>query len=370
MLTATAAYRAALPLPHARATEIRVLHGAEDVTPAGGLPFTAGSVTGSLNQRVTRSASLTLPAEWYPDTAAGLLAPERAHLKIYTGIRYADLTTEMFPVFTGRVASVSVDWGVCTLRGDDLGADVVAQRFSSPQASIAGSSTIGEIARFIADVLPGVPFDSGDVIDQPTPHLVWDDDRGRALDELAASVQGRWYFTGDGTATTRLYPYTDQVPVLRIADGEPDGNGGGLISGAVRSRSRDGAANSVTVLSERIDGSAPVEVTARDMEPASPTYFEGLYGRVTAVLRPQTPLGPAAAGALARRTLALTTALTDQWTVDTVPDATLEPGDVVLLEYRGVASVQVIDSLTYPLTTDGVMRLSCRSVSSVLGTLL
>lgn len=371
MLTATAAYRAALPKLHKRATVIRVFHGGVDVTPESGIPLSAGIVRASLNSRVTRTADLVLPSTFYPVNDTDLLSPTRAVLKIFTGIEYGDGSQEIFPVFTGRVSTPTRERdGRLRLRCDDLAADVVAQRFDIPGSSIAGASTVGEIRRFIAQVLPTAPFVDGDVVDQPVPALTWDDDRGRALDELAASVQGRWYALGDGSFTVRRYPYAGQTPVGRIADGEDDGNGGGLISGADISRSREGVANSVTVISERIDGSPPVYVTVRDTEPGSPTLYGDLYGRVSAVLRPQTPLTQAAAEALARRVLASTTALTQQWSVTMVPDATLEPGDALTMLYDDILSVQVIDSISYPLTTQGVMDLQCRSVSDVEGTIV
>lgn len=368
MLPTTSLYRPALPMPHQRHTLVRIFHGAQDVTPADGVPLSAGHVRASLNSRVTRTAELVLGADFYPQTATDLLAPERASLKIFTGIEYGNGLTEIFPVFTGRVHDVAqAPDGAVTVRGDDRAADVIAMRFESPESSIAGSSTIAEIRRFITQVLPDATFGGDTVIDQPTPALAWDDDRGRALDELAASVQGRWYALGDGTFTVRLFPYADAPAVLRLADGEPDRNGGGLLSGVTRAKTRDGAANSVTVISERISDGVTVTATARDMEPASPTYYNGLYGRVTATLRPQTPLEHAAAEALARRTLTATTALTEQWTVDMVPDASIEPGDVIDMQWRGGRSRQVVDSVSYPLTTANTMQLGCRSVSLVQG---
>lgn len=369
MLTATAAYRSALVLPARRETIIRVFHGTDDVTPADGIPLAAGSVTASLNSRVTRTATLTVAPQLYPELVTDLLAPERAELRIFTGIGYSNGSAEVFPVFRGRVADVTqAPDGNVTIRGDDRAADVIAQRFEFPQSSIAGSSTLAEIRRFISQVLPDATFTGEDIDDQPTPDLTWDDDRGRALDELAASLHARWYALGDGSFTTRRLPYADAPAVGRYADGLPDGNGGGLLSEVSRSRSRDGAANSITVISERISDGTTVEATARDMEPASPTFYNGLYGRVTATLRPQTPLALAAAQALAVATLKATTALTDQWSVSMTPDATLEPGDVIDLEWRGARTRQVIDSITYPLTTAGAMALGCRTVSAVQGT--
>lgn len=370
MLPTTAAYRAALPYAHGRVTLVRVFHGTEDVTPPGGIELSEGDVTASLNSRVTRVANLSLPATYFPWETDDLLSPDRATLRISTGIRHGDGTTEMFDVFTGRVATPARTTDRrCALRADDLAADVVAQRFDTAQSTIPGTSTVAEIRRFIAQVLPDAvtTFDPGDVTDQPVPDLTWDDDRGAALDDLASSVQGRWYFLGDGTPTVRRYPYAGQVPALRIADGEPDGNGGGLLSEAEISRTRDGVANSVTVISERIDGSGPVYATVRDTSSGSPTLYGPLYGRVNAILRPQSPLGQAAAETLARQTLTSTTALGQQWNVEIVPDASLEPGDVILLQEGTHSSVQVIDTIVYPLTTTGSMRLSCRSVSMVEG---
>lgn len=366
MLPTTAAYRSALPYQHGRATFVRVFHGEDEVTPTGGLPFSTGQVIASLNARVTRTLDLTVASDWYPALTTDLLAPERARLQVLTGIQYSTGLQEMFPVFTGRVANVTQGPdGSVLLRGDDLASDVINQRFETPQSTIAGTSTIAEIRRFITQVLPTVQFADEDVDDQPSPQLTWDDDRGRALDNLASSVQGRWYFLGDGRATTRRLPYADSPALLRMADGEPDNNGGGLLLTRERSRSRDGAANSVTVISERISDGTSVEVTARDMTATSPTYYNGLYGRVTATLRPQTPLSAAGAGALARETLRATTALGDQWTVDVVPDASLEPGDVYRFEYKGAQTKQVADRIVYPLGTGGRMTLTCRSVSDI-----
>jgi hypothetical protein len=117
----------------------------------------------------------------------------------------------------------------------------------------------------------------------------------------------------------------------------------------------------VTVVAERIDGTTPIRVTARNSDPSSPTRFGDLYGRVSQVVKIQTPLTSAAAQALAVQQLAAQSALAEQWSVQMVPDPTLEPGDTVRLSYRGQSAEQVIDAITYPLTTDGLMSLTTRS---------
>jgi phage FluMu protein gp41 len=120
-------------------------------------------------------------------------------------------------------------------------------------------------------------------------------------------------------------------------------------------------ANSITVVSERIDGTDPIRVTVRNNDSTSPTQFGDRFGRISQVIKIQTPLTASAAQQLAKKQLTAMSALAEQWSVQMVPDATLEPGDTVRLTYRGQSSVQVIDSITYPLTTDGLMTLNTRS---------
>lgn len=370
MLTATSQYRAAVARPVRREVLMRVFHAGVDVTPNGaaGVPLSSGSVTASLNSRIVRNANWSCDSSLFPEDPADLLAPEIAVAQISAGIGYGDGSREIFPVFTGRVQAASEQNGLVTFRGDDLAADVIAMRFERPERTLVGNSVVSEIQRFISQALPSATFGTNDVIDAPAPNLIWDDDRGRALDELATSLQGRWYALGDGSFVVRRYPYDDTVPVIVIGDGRPsDGAGRGMISQLQRSVTRDGVLNSVTVLSERIDGDASVMVTARNTDPGSPTFYGDGFGRVSAVIRPQTPVTAGTAQLLAQRQLNASTALLRQMTVTAVPDATLEPGDVVRLLYRGQIYDQVIDSLTLPLTVEGTMTINTRSVSEMTG---
>jgi len=365
MLPTSALYRAALPMPHRRETWLRVFHGGAEVTPGGseGVPITAGSVSASLNGRVTRSATFATDASFFPRLPTDLLSPYRAVVQIWTGIGYGDGTRELFPVFTGRIQDATLNGeGEVTFRGDDLASDVIGMRFERPANTIPGNSIVSEIQRFILQVLPAATFAANDVIDQATPRLIWDDDRGKALDELAAAVQGRWYALGDGSFAVRRYPYQGGTVVLSLSDGTPDLTGGGLITDASVTISRDGVANSVTVISERIDGSPPILATARDIREDSPTEWGDLFGRIAITVRPQTPLSVSSAGLLAVDQLGAVLALAEQWSVSIVPDAALEPGDTVDVSYRGLVTRQIIDSITYPLTTAGTMTLGMRGI--------
>lgn len=357
MLTATDTYRATLPYPHKRYTTLDVFQGGVQIASISDLTFSAGSVTANLTSRVTRTASLTFSDADFPGDVTSILSPYASVIQISTGIQYPDGLRETFPVFTGRVYTPQrTANGTVTVQADDRAADVVAFRFEAPQNVSASTTVLTEIEQLILQAVPEATFGTHDVTDQDSPVLTWDEDRGQALDDLAEVLQGRWYQLGDGGFVVRRFPYALGSVVADISDGDA-----GMLSTATRTLTRDGVVNSVTVVAERIDGTTPIRVTARNLDTSSPTMFGDLYGRVSQVVKIQTPLTSAAAQQLAVQQLAAQSALSEQWSAQIVPDATLEPGDTVRLSYRGQSAEQVIDSITYPLTTSGLMSLTTRS---------
>lgn len=357
MLTATDQYREVIKYPHKRATFLEIFQNGVQVADIRDLTFSDGSVRAALTSRVTRTATLTFSEEDFPGDVDSILSPYRSVIQVKTGVQYPDGLWEVFPVFTGRVAEPVRDPdGTVTIRADDYAADVVAFRFEAPQNTFSGFTVLSEIERTILQAVPSAVFGTNDVTDLEAPDLTWDEDRGQALDDLAEVLQGRWYVLGDGSFVVRLYPYVAGTPVSALTDGP-----GGLVSTAVRRLTRDGVANSVTVVSERIDGRDPIRVTVRNDDTSSPTQFGDVYGKVSQIIKIQTPISTAAAQQLARKQLAVVSALTEQWTVSMVPDSTLEPGDTVTVSYRGQTATQVIDSITYPLTASGLMALDMRS---------
>jgi hypothetical protein len=331
-----------------------------DGTPlATNVPIVSGSVTAQLTRRVTRSATFTLSDEWFPRTPDSPLHPFHAVAHIRAGVQYGDGTEELFPLLTGRVFDYRRDaGGSVTFRADDLAADVVGARFEAPERS-SSLTILREIERLITGAVPQAVFGPDTLANAPTPQLVWDEDRGQALDDLAQAVGGRWYTLGDGTFVVRSFEYSAGTVQQQFLDGP-----GGLMSSATITATRDGVANSVVVVSERMDGTEPVRRIARDLDPSSPTRWGGPFGRVTQVNKVQTPLTVAQAQTLARTQLSAVTALVEQWSSTVVPDYTIEPGDMVRLAYRGYSADQILDGVTYPLVTSNAMTLSSRSVGT------
>jgi hypothetical protein len=364
VLTSSALYKQAIHFPHRR--EYRI-----DVTDIDGVPLAtdlrvnSASVDANLTNRVTRTASVTVDDTLFPRLPTDPLSPYQAVVRIRAGITYPNGLSELFPLFVGRVYTVNRPGnGSVVLECDDLASDVIAYRLEQPWVRTSPLSIVGEVENLILDALPQATFGTNDVTDAPTPDLVWDEDRGKALDDLANALGGRWYTLGDGSFVLRLFTYDVGTPVQDIFDGQTATGEQGLLSNATVSITRDGTANSVTVISERMDGTDPVRVNARDVDPSSPTLFGGRFGRVSQVIKVQTPQTAAQAQVFARAQLNAAKALTEQWSIQCVPDHTLEPGDTVRASYRGYSSVQLIDSISYPVADTGsLMTLSTRAFS-------
>lgn len=355
MLASSDLYKAALHGPHHRVAYIDSFD--IDGNPlAARVPVLDGQVRADLTNRVTRSADFTLSDEWFPRTPQSAFSPYQAVVRIWAGTGFSDGSEEIFPLFTGRVSGVTRNSvGSVTFRADDLAADVIGFRFEAPTASMQ-TTVLAEIRRLILEALPQASFGTDTTPDAPTPQLAWDEDRGRALDDLASAVGGRWFSMGDGSFVVRPFTYSIGPVVQQFLDGPT-----GLMSSASTFITRDGTANSVVVVAERMDGTEPVRRIERDVSPTSPTLFGGKFGRVSQITKVQTPLTASEAQTLAKAQLSAASALTEQWTSNVVPDYTMEPGDTVRLSFRGYSSDQIIDTVSYPLITGSTMTLGTRS---------
>lgn len=357
MLSSSAVYKQAIHAPHKLAFEVDLYAGPGGALLENNVPIFGGSVSANLTHRVTRTGDFTLGPEFWPASATDPLTPYQTVANIRAGIEYGDGSREVFDVITGRVGDLSRNAdGSVSARVDDLAADVLAFKFEQPRNS-ENVTVLQQIRRLIQEALPSATFGT-DQVDNPgamTPKLTWDEDRGKALDDLAETLGARWYALGNGDFVVRAYPYDVGTVVQTVSDGPS-----GLLVSGTPSITRDGAANSVTVVVERFDGGTPFRVNARDNTPGSPTLFGGPFGQVSMIIKVQTPLTVGEATVYARTQLNAATALSSQWRADMVPDYTLEPGDTVRLVSRGVNEVQLIDSITYPLSP-GTMSLGTRA---------
>lgn len=349
----TADLLAALSRDHEMVTKVDVFTRSTGVR-ATDIPIEDGTITASLLSDVSRSGSLTVTRRL---TDSGLLDPNRDRVRISTGPRGWPL----IPIFTGRVTDLNDgDAGQVVVNLDDFGSDVVNARFEQPWAALGGSPVADEITRLITDVDPLFGVDTSRALRGSTQTVTWEEDRAGALDELAAAINCIWQTDRVGSFVLYPNPYNLTVPpplTVTLSDGP-----GGNLTSSVRAVSRDKVKNSITVLVERASNTPPIRVTVRDTNPGSPFFWGGDFGKANLVVRLNTPGGQGDAEIMARRILNQSLALAQSWRLTTPHFPLLDPGDVIGVSRRGVITVQVVESITYPLLATNATSISTREL--------
>lgn len=307
----------------------------------GNIPFQGGQINASLLAAVSRSGQFEV-SKWL--TRAGLLDPRRDRVQILTGVKGFPLV----PIFTGRVTDVAPsDSGMVQVQVEDYGRDIVGATFEQPWQATPFATVADEMRRLIQDADGRFAVDTSRALYGQVPVITWEDDRARALDELATSINCLWQPDRTGGFTIFPNPYNlTSVPAwaLDLSDGP-----GGTLTSCTENRTRDGVYNSITVLVELADNSVPIRVTVRDTKPTSPFFWGGEFGKVNRTVRLQAAGGPDAALVLANRLLNQSLALYRSWRLTTPHFPLLDPGDVISVTQDGETTLQVVESLSYPL---------------------
>ena len=374
----TQTYRQALGAPHNAYSRVEVWRSgskqdelvyrdpASNPTNFQGV-FLGGQVRATLQSRVARTLTLTVPDYMYPYLQGDLLWPFGAHLKAYRGIRYGDGTVDEFPIFNGPIVSVKPQQGgVAQVTANDLANEVIMAGFTGPQASIAGSTILAEFMRLVSGGYPAATFGvSSDLGNATVPVLTYDQDRGAALDALAKVVGAFWYPLADGRFVMRRIPWTAPLamtPVEMGSGNNPDLPYAGTVLAAYPLRSNAGVVNRLTLSGERADGSAPVFATVEDTDPTSPTYINGPYGVKSVTVQVSSADTPSTLLTAAKVLLARARALVEPWEITCVPDGSIELGDAINLRWRGHFAQQMVASYSIPLDVDGTMTIQGRDL--------
>lgn len=356
-----ALYRQILAGPHSNFCRVEVWAEGVRIDPYGnsGVPFTAGVLTATLTSRVARTVNLSLTEDLYPETDDGLLAPDGNYLKIFAGVKGYGGPDYEWQVFYGRIEDIDdSDAGNVNLNAIDLGGDVADSYFPTPQQSNTAFTVGQQFVSLITSAIPSATFGTFDPTTTFTPNLVWETDRASACDQLASAANMFWYTLADGDFVMRTIAWDGNTPPLMTLSDGP----GGVVQSWRRFRSRANVFNNVYVVGEQADGSTPVFGSASDGDPLSPTYIGGKFGVKGKQISVQTVQTTSQAQLVARGYLHTAKALSEQWTITCVPDASIELGDPFLISGRGhLSSTQIVTSFTYPLVGDGMMSIAFRA---------
>ena len=231
----------------------------------------------------------------------------------------------------------------------------------APSQPVAGATVLSDFRRLVEDLVPVGDADTA-LVDRAVPAgTTYEGDRVAALQALARVIGGEARVDDAGVLRIRQPTQYGADPVWEFTCGD-----GGDILDYRWKPSRDGVYNAVVASGEATDDKAPVRAIAYDTDPASPTRWDGPFGRKPFFF--SSPLITTQAQA----TLAATTRLNNlirgrerELVLTVRRNFLLEPDDPVLVRLPDRVLAGRLVKMRLPLTP-GSMSVTVRALDSGL----
>jgi len=343
------------------------------VLPSGlEIPIESGSVTLDQTAQVRGTCDVTLSDDGslglVPDSATHPLAPYGDEVKIERGVEYAPGDVELVSLGVFGINDIDVEDGASTLTleitGLDRSARISNARFEDAYQVAAGTNYNDAITAVLQSAWADIPLDLT-ATDQLAPQLsaAAGDDPWAFVQSMATAIGVDLYFDGDGICVSRPAA-TTSTPGTPITLTEGDG---GLLVQAGRTWTRTGAYNAYIATGENTTtDDPPARGTAYDLNPASPTYYYGPFGKTPGFYSSEFLATDEQAAAAAASMLAAQLGTTQSVKFGAMVLAHLEPNDVVRItrQRAGINELHVIDSLQIPLDALTTMTGATRAVQT------
>lgn len=309
------------------------------------IPVISGKVSTDLTSKTRYSCDLEMGLYPWDDIKVDVY---KTRFKVYKGFPQIG---ERIQLGEYRVDDVNRNsQGSLSITGSGLESYVANARFLRPRAPAYGSSTLGSIASLITESVPRAKVSIEATKDQKvTQTKPWERERIDAIWSLADSLGVDVYAGYDGVFHIRDAPSLfGGVPVLVV----DEGNGGVLVSEGVKS-SRAKVYNAVSVKGDEELG---IYGFAADLDPASPTYYNGEYGQVPRFYSSKYITTTTQANAVAKSMLAEAMARNRTVGFTSSPIAFLEAGDLIVLKlFDGSYETHMISTTSLDIGYDGAL---------------
>lgn len=306
--------------------------------------------TNNVPERVT----LTVPAtpEYLPTGMQSPLSDKGQRLRISRGVVLPDTgETEYLTLGWVRIQSYEVAGGSVTVEAVGLAAILDDARLLDPVQT--SGSYAGTAQTLVGGLLPMV----SNVTDRSSSSKSWQDNRLDALYELADTWPAVCAVDANGTLVFSPAANDATDPVVANFIG---GQGGTLVS-VNRSSERDGVYNAVKAMGEQSGDVPPVSAVVFDLDPNSPTNWNGPYGQVPMFYA--SPLLSTYDSCVAAATTRLGNVKSNAlgFVVQAAIDPRLQARDVIRVTSPEVAGVGRVDSIAFDLMPggSGVMEMQC-----------
>lgn len=329
------------------------------------LTVLTGTVRADATSTVRWTCSLTVAAD---SPAAAALTPFGARLRLSIGMVHAPTDIEWVPLGVYRVDTTERDdTASIDVTGSSREALIIDDRFYQPRTFRPQSARV-LLSALIWETIPGasIRWDADD--STVTTQIVEPRDRWAVIDgdttspSIARSLGATVFCDARGVFCVRTVPSLTDRPVWTLDTGDT-----GVLISPTETLTRDGVYNAVIATGATDDGSPPVgPAVAEDLDPASPTYVHGPFGRVPRFYASPFLATVAQCRTTAQALLATALGLHRQVNLTSVVNYALEVGDVVTARMPdGRVANHVIDGIDFALDGSS-MQLATRATATRL----
>lgn len=285
---------------------------------------------------------------------SGLFTPYGPELWIRRGVEFGSGAREWVSLGYHKVYGVEQDEppdGPLRLEGRDRMSLIKDARMLSPRQFTKTATVNNVFTTLVHEVLPlaVMAFDFDPLAVTVGRTVVVEEDRYAALLDVARSLGKVMFWDHAGVLQVKDAP-DPTVPVFEVNSGA-----NGVMVSMARSMSRDGIYNAVVASGEAGDDKPPVRSVARDMNPLSPTFWAGDFGKVPRFYSSPLLTSTGAAASAARALLARSLGRPFNIDLTLVPNPALEPLDPIRIRHRDGSDVHLIETIDVPLTAAGIM---------------
>jgi hypothetical protein len=301
------------------------------------------------------SLDLSVLGEHWPDPRDldSTLNPYGVEAYVETGVWYSDDLIELCPLGYYRVkrlAQADADRLVpIEVTGQDRMSRLARARLLTPRLFPA-DTTNGEFAEaLVTEVMPDAVIVWDDEIeDEPLGRdILVEDSRRGALGSMAIAAGKVMRFDGEGQLVffSPSNPY-DSRPVATFASGK-----GGVLVNVARELTDMGVVNAIVARGDGADQTGSAYAVAYDLEPTSPTRYDGPFGPSPDFIKSSVITSNDQAVAAAQAELRRRAGLPHSISFQVSPQPHLTPDDYIAVQRGSVGALDwhMIASLTIPL---------------------
>lgn len=338
-----------------------------------GISDEGGDVTSSAGAEVRSVLTLNTPTKW-PSAAADLMAPYGNEIFVESGLRYGNGQEEWVGLGYYRINNPQqqdVPDGLISLTCTDRWQGIIDGTFHTPRQFPASTVRSDLVSRLLTEVYPSAlvewddPVVAAGTIGKP---LAVEEDRAGTIQEMMTALGKVGYFDYRGIFVIKTPAEVTGAAVWTI-----DAGRNGVLTDISRSISREGVANIVVAESSSVDSSFPVRYVAADYGPNSPTRVDGPFGPVPKKFSSPMLLTTAQCRTAAETLLKKSLGLPYSINLGAIPNAALEPGDVIKVRYPEkarsrslITETHVLDEVKIPLGIGSPVMLKTRQRPVIL----